>query len=63
MHIAVDAAGHDQQSGSVNLTRALLQLFRDGDDLAAARADVDAEAAGCGHNLATVNNKLIAAQF
>ena len=41
--MAVDAAGHHQQAGGVDLARALVELVGDGDDPPVANADVGAD--------------------
>ena len=57
MDVAVDAARHDQQAGGVDHARPVGQLVGDGDDLAAAHADVGAECVGRGHHLAAADDQ------
>ena len=56
--MAVDASRHHQQTGGVDLPCPRVEPVRDGDDLAAAHANVGVERVGRGHHLAAADNEI-----
>jgi len=59
MHVTVDAARHDAQAGGVDLARRAFDALGNGDDAAAADADVGAEGVARGGYRAAADRKVV----